>query len=46
MELSGCCSGMKAKNNLRKIRRGLGGHTVEHGKNKVKFSSGSQDGKT
>ena len=40
MKQSGCCSGMKAKEKLRKIRRGLGGHTVEHGKSKVKFSPG------
>ena len=28
------------------IRRGLGGHTVKHGKSQVKSSSGSQSGKT
>ena len=28
------------------MRRGLEGHTVERGKSKVKFSPGSQGGKT
>ena len=36
----------EGKGKLRKIRRGLGGHSVEHGKSKVKFSPGSQGGKT
>ena len=34
--------GRRQRKKLRKMRRVLGGHTVEHGKSKVKFSSGSQ----